>query len=280
VVAAVITGIELSGASAVAPADDAVGGPAGACPLGGTATRVGSFPFVTVTLSACALATAEGSVTFDGTAMVQLTTVSVDIAMQFRDSGGGAGQHVTAELSGTLSPTLGGTCFLTAAMLQVSSGEMVVSDPAGHQVSMGLAGTAIAVGNLTFDSHCLPTRYRLTFNGPVSFAAGAAGPLNAALADLAVDVDARTAPATQEINGDMSSSCFGGTAGLSTATALVTSTSQVCPTAGRLLAGLMMRTDAIAFRAGGAVDLDTGNDGSIDQSLTSCVDSSLFTCVP
>ncbi|HSP98650.1 MAG TPA: hypothetical protein VL049_15620, partial [Candidatus Dormibacteraeota bacterium] len=280
VVTAVIAGIELSGATAILPAAEEVGGPAGACPLGGTATRVGSFPFVTVTLSACKLATAEGSATFDGTAMVQLTNVTVDIAIQFRDSGGAAGQHVTAEISGTLQPTLGGPCTVTAAVLNVSSGELAVSDPAGHQVSMGLDGTAIAVGNLTFDANCLPTRYRLTFNGPVSFAAGAAGPVNATLDDLAVDVDASGAPPTQQITGDMASSCFGGTVGISTATALATSTSQVCPTAGRLLASLMARTDAIAFGAAGGVDLDTGNDGSIDQSLTSCVDPSLFTCVP
>ena len=39
------------------------------------------------------------------------------------------------------------------------------------------------------------------------------------------------------------------------------------------------RTDAIAF-CGGAVDIDAGDGGTIDQSLASGVDPSLFTCGP
>ena len=276
-----ISGIELSGAPAVLPADEEVGGPAGACPLGGTATRVGSFPFVTVTLTNCAVATADGSVAFTGTAQVQLTTVNAAVEIQYRDGGGTAGTHITAELTGTLTPTLGGACFLTAATLVVSDGDIAVRDPAGREVSMTLDGTTIAVGNLTFSADCLPTRYRLTFNGPVSFSAGAAGPIDATLDDLAVDVDARTAPTTEQITGAMASSCFGGTVDLATESALILTTSAVCPTAGDLLATVPApRTDAIGFRAGGAVDIDAGHDGSIDQSLTSCVDASLFTCGP
>jgi hypothetical protein len=279
VVAAVINGIELSGASFVLPSDEGVGGPAGACPLGGTATRTGSFPFVTVTLTNCALATADGSVTFNGTARVQLTSVTADVDIQYR-VGAAAGLHITAELGGTLSPTLGGSCFLTAATLAVDAGEIVVNDPASQRVTMTLDGTDIAVGNLSFTADCLPTRYRLTFNGPLALGTGAAGPIHATADDLAVDVDARTAPASEQVSGAMASSCFGGTVTLATETDLVLTNSSVCPNAGTLLSTIASRTDAIAFRSGGAVDIDAGNDDTIDQSLTSCVDPALFTCGP
>ena len=280
VVTAVISGIELSGASFVLPADGEIGGPAGACPLGGTATRVGSFPFVTVTLTNCALATADGSVTFNGTAQLQLTSVSATVDIQYR-VGAAAGLHITAAVSGTLTPTLGGACFLTAATLAVSSGDIAVDDPAARQLTMALDGNTIGVDNLTFTADCLPTRYRLTFNGPLAFGSGSAGPIAATATDLAADVDARSAPANEVIAGALSSTCFGGPVTLATETALVLTNSAVCPTAGGLLATVPApRTDAIAFRGGGAVDIDAGDDGTIDQSLASCVDPSLFACGP
>src|SRR6185295_8212405 len=107
--------IVLGGGSSLSVGVPPFGGGAGACPLGGSATRSGSFPFISVTLNACKVATADGSVTFNGSASLQITTFNASIQAAFADSGGTPTLSATANLTGTIAPTLGGSCFVTAA---------------------------------------------------------------------------------------------------------------------------------------------------------------------
>src|SRR5204863_5334323 len=98
-ISAIVNGIVLSGGSSASIGIPPFGGGASACPLGGTATRGGNFPFsFSVTLAACTVATADGSVTFNGSASLQFTNFTASIQAAFADTMGTPTLNATANL--------------------------------------------------------------------------------------------------------------------------------------------------------------------------------------
>jgi len=278
VVAAIVTGLQGGGGSTALRSGQSGGG-GGACPLGGSATDVGSFPFVTITLSACKVATSDGAATFDGSISVQFTSFSMNVSMVYEDELGVETSTAGAVLSGTLSPATGGDCSITAATITISSGTLSAETPAGDQVGVTFQGTTVAIANITFNDNCFPLVYRLTFNGPAALFATSGEPFDVTFDDLIMDVDDTGDPTLLELNGNMDSLCFGGVAALASAPQLAVPSGDICPTGGTIALTLPLGAARILYQSDGSVDIDTDGDGTTDETFPNCFDPRLFTCV-
>jgi hypothetical protein len=281
VVAAIVNGLQLSGAAFVLPAPlGEVGGPAAACPLGGSADRQGSFPFnLMITMTQCRVPTSDGSTTFDGVISVQLTSFTLDIDMRFADPAGNPTLSATAQMSGSLVPVQGGTCFLTAATLTISSGSVSATTASGDTVAATFQGTRVVLDQITFDANCVPEVYRLTFDGPVVLQAPNGDPLEVTLTALIMAVDGSGASTLIDLTGEVDSACFGGSASIATRASITVRSDEVCPTAGEVSATLAGSETRIYYRTDQSVDIDRGADGSIDVSAPNCLDPRLLACL-
>jgi hypothetical protein len=258
VVAAIVTGIEEGGAAAslLVPRG------AGNCPLGGTATRTGSFPVnVQITLSECRAPTTDGTVTFNGTASIQLASFNATIDITFADTNGATTLVANALLVGTVSPTLGEPCFLTAANLTVSNGTLIAGTPLGQQAGVAFQGTQIRIDNISFSAACVPEIYRLTFNGQAGLLSAVGDPISVTFSNLVMNVDERTIPTLINLQGGMSSDCFGGAVTLSTDPPLRVPSGALCPTSGTITI------------------MGTPETTQIVYPLPDCLDPRLFMCV-
>jgi hypothetical protein len=276
-VSAIVTGINLGGgaSSAAVALDD--GGGAGACPLAGTATRTGNFPFASVTLTGCRVATADGSVTFDGTASIMLTSFAVNVTAVFRDALGEETRRATATLSGTVSPTLGGPCLFTAATLSVATGTLSVQTPDGVQIGATFQNTQVIFSNVTFNNptSCVPVLYRLTFNGNGALLTPDGEPVNVTFNALAMDVDDMTATTLFLLSGAMTSTCFGGQVTLSTDPALAVPSGELCPTAGTIFVTSASGMARVLYNSDGSVTIEQGAE---QQTYPNCLDPRLIMC--
>jgi hypothetical protein len=278
VIAGIIEGIQAGGAGAAAASLE--GGAAGSC-LSGTATRIGSFPFVSFTLNACEVATADGSVVFTGTGSVQLTTFNINIStITYKDTHGTVTRTASAQLSGSVSPTLGGSCFLTAATFTLSTGTVSAGPPGGPQTSLTFTGTTMKIDHITFVTPgCVPKIYRLTFNGPIALLTQGGAPINATLTDFTMDVDDSGNPTTFTLGGVISSPCFGGDATIVTDAQLTVLDGHNCPNGGTLRVTSAAGTAKVFYRANESVDVDTDNNGTTDISAQDCLDPELLMCL-
>ena len=277
VIAGIIEGIQAGGAGAQAALDD--GGAAGSCPLGGTATRSGSFPFVSFTLSGCTVATNDGTVSFTGSGSVQLTSFTINITtISFKNAQQVETRTGSATLQGSVSPALGGSCFLTAATLTLSSGTISSGPPGGPFSSVAFSGTTLVVDQITFITPgCQAQVYRLTFNGPVGLMTTDGGLINANLNQLVMNVDDRSDPTLFVIGGGMTSPCFGGAVTISTTQTLTVPDGANCPTGGTLT--LTPGGATVTYHADQSVAVDTDGDGTPELTAPNCLDPTLLMCL-
>lgn len=136
--------------------------------VSGAMTAGGSFPFVSIVLTACRVATADGSVVYDGTASIQLTNMTADITATFADAVGNEVRFARLVVNGTVSPTLGGSCFLNAATLRIASGRVESGVGGEGTVAVLFTGTTVAIAEVLFNLDCVPEVYKMTFNGSSS----------------------------------------------------------------------------------------------------------------
>ena len=115
---------------------------------------------------------------------------------------------------------------------------------------------------------------------PLSGSAGIAKPLAVFFEDLRVTQDVSGDPIRTELNGDISSACFGGdTVTLATPDPLLTPVGEGCPTAGTIK--LLTESGvpaAIVHMSDGSVGSDNDADGEIDEFFPTCFDPALFVC--
>jgi hypothetical protein len=275
VVGAIVSAVDYGEGASLGAAFD--GGGAGACPLGGTASSIDNLPFsFTATLNGCRVATADGSVRFTGTVSLQFTTFNANITMEFLDGAGTKTLDAVANLSGTVSPALDGSCFLTAATLLVNNGQLTATTvPDGVSVGAMFAGTQIRVDQITFNADCVPEIYRLTFNGPAQLLDPSGAVIPVTFTNLVVNVNDSADPTTFAINGTMSSACFGGEVAVATLTMLAVPGGEVCPTAGLLSANAAR----ITYRSDGSIEIDTDGDNTPDLTVPNCLDPRLYMCL-
>jgi hypothetical protein len=80
------------------------------------------------------------------------------------------------------------------------------------------------------------------------------------------------------IDGTAEASCFSETVTIETPEQIVVPAGANCPTAGAIAATFASGTHEISYPGGGAVDIDLGANGSVDDSYASCDDPSLASC--
>lgn len=293
-VTAIVSGLQFSGAASLDDAGalvfSAEGGGAGACPKGGSATSTGSFPNLNATLTNCTLATADGLLVLNGTVALNgfLTiNMTVNVEVQFKDPTGTTTRMTATatNLAGTISPSLGGSCYVTAATLQITGGSLSLDIPGVGSTSVTFDNTSVAVSVANFNADCVPVKYTLTFNGTATLAvtstAGAAATNSFAVTfnNFVIGQDARTAPTQTTLDGGITAACFGGTMTLQTLTPLTQAVGQACPNSGviRVTPAAGSAFD-IRYLAGGQVALDTNLDGTAEQTYPSCLSPQLLTC--
>lgn len=299
VVSAIANGVTIGGAASTAsstallmpPADPGPGGAAGACPLGGSATRTGSlFTGYTITFQDnCAVQTVDGKVTFGGSPIsIGLSGLSAPlVTMRFSDIGGApVFEDATASLTGTLVgfPTQGGSCFVTAIAFNLTGSlETTMTPPSGPHVRVTFAGTTLSVSNVTFSSVCVPTAYDLTLDGPATLLAPDGSTESVNFSNLTLHISSSASGTTVTItNGGIASPCFSSTgtvtAMLLTTTPLLVPIHQICPTAGVITATLPQPqgTATITFGEGGSVQIQSPTE---NLNAPNCLDPKLLACV-
>lgn len=299
VITALVSGIEF-GALVFDPGGQTsgLGGPAGACPLGGSATRscsgVGQVT-LGFAFDSCRVPTASGSVVIDelppATAAVSLSgtgfcpavlppwSATVGVSALFRDPQGGLLLATSAELTGSISPTLGGSCQASAASLMLT-GTVRSQFSDGSAVALTFANTAVVVTVMQFNADCVPIRYRMTFDGPgavtvepaAALTSGTAGGVATAVVfdGFVVDQDASGTPTQTFLDGDIDVACAGATLSFDTTQLLAQAVGQPCPQQGilRITAGGAITN--LIYHPAGQVGIDSDDDGFADSDLDSC----------
>jgi hypothetical protein len=288
VVAGVITGIESSGGSALVY--DAAATPGdGPCPAGGMATRTGTFPLsASITLDNCAVHTFDGTATFNGGIQESLNifggnlSFSLSIPMAFADQMGMSTATANATLTGTISPALSNTCYVSSATFTLTQGNLNVTRADGTSMSLTFSNTTMVIDNINFNNtiDCVPVAYRLTFNGTVGLFDTENTLTTVDLSQFVIAVDNSGNPALFTLSGGINTSCFGGMVTLSTDPALNVPSHQNCPTAGTITVMLPTQGQAhIVFQSNQSVDIDDDGNGTTDRSAPNCLDPRLLMCV-
>ena len=280
VIGAVATGINEGSAASTSFVPFSI---AGACALGGTAQRSGSFPLsFSATLTNCKVPTATGSVTFNGTASLQLlpsNSFHANIQMTFADMTGTPTLQASAILNGTISVSLGGSCSVSAATLTITSGQLTAMAPGGPTVGVTFSGTTMDISNITFNAGCVPEAYRLTFNGAAALQAPNGQPTNVTFNALTMDADATGDPSQFVLGGGMTSPCFGGLITLATQAVLTVPSGSTCPTGGVINVTYSGGTAQVVYHVDQSIDLDNDGNGTIDYTAPNCLDPTLLACV-
>lgn len=292
-IGAVANGIDFGGASAGGAAGyrDDGGFGAAACPNGGTATRTGSLLGLNlnVTLTNCRIPTADGFVTFNGKIVQSGFTLTVNdgnptpgpLTAQYEDGVGMPTLLAEAQLTLTVSgiPTLGGSCDITAITF-AATGTISTTTSGGASATITFSGTTVTINMITFSPSCVPTQYRLTFNGNATLLSSVTGsPISVTFNTLVFDVNDTVDPATFSISGGFTSPCFGGAATVTTQTLLTLPDDEVCPTAGQITATVGGNATRVFYNANQSVGLDYNNDGTADETFPNCQDPRLYECL-
>ena len=284
-VAAIANGIEFGAGAGLAEPPE--GGAARACPENGFAFRSGSLtafpPNLSIQLTMCEVPTADGTVVFEGNAGVigfgLMLTVNID--MHFKDTGGNEILQGNVTIIGSAAgiPDFGGSCQIRSLAVRVTTGSLTVMPPGGPQVGVSFQNSTLAISNITFSPNCIPLMYRLTFNGPAALLNSAGDPIDVTFNALTVDVDDSSDPTTFKLGGGMTSTCFGGTAMLTTPEPelLEVHKGENCPRAGRI--SVNTNVADLYYRSDQMVHIDDGADGDIDRLFPNCYDPRLFECM-
>jgi len=281
VIAALVNGVQSGTSAAFVPA---VAMTTSHCLSGGTVTRLGSFPFISIGLVSCGVPTSDGTAVYTGTIGISLTAVSMELSMQFLNHMNQIISSSDANITGVLTtPVFGGDCFLTALNFTVTSGNVDTLAPDATTVGLSFQGTTVAIDDVTFTGSCVPEEYTLTFQGPAVLLTPTGTPLDVALTSLALHVDAHSDPTVLDLSGGISSACFGGEVMLDTIESLNIASGAICPTRGDVTvkgidATVPFGNAEVFFRSTGAVDIDSNGDGLVDDTAPNCLDARLLMC--
>ena len=298
VITALVSGVKFGAALTYDPAAQVagIGGPAGACPLGGSSTSSCSAGTTSVAFDSCAVSTASGSVTIDelpptnpavslhgslcvGKLALPPWAATIGVSAVFRDAQNAQLLTATAALTGTVNPTLGGSCTANGATLTLT-GPVRTQFADGSTTSLTFANTGVVVAVSSFNAQCVPIVYTMTFNGPATVTVSPPPSLaQPAVAETTTPVvftnfvvaqDASGSPTLTQLDGGLGAACAGANLTLDTVEPLAQAVGAQCPTDGTLRVSAGGATAQLFYLAGGAVDVDGDNDGSAESRLTSC----------
>ncbi|MDX2168302.1 MAG: proprotein convertase P-domain-containing protein [Deltaproteobacteria bacterium] len=313
VITALVSGLEFGDAlTTFAALADGVGGPAGNCPLGGSATRSCSggigAPQLSIAFTSCEVPTSAGSVTLGqippassaaslrGSGVCPNLVIppwAATIAVQavFRSPQDALQLTATAALEGTVNPQLGGSCGATAATMALTGTVRTVFAD-GSEAALTLANTAVGITVATFNADCVPIDYTITLNGPATVSgivggvgglvggAAAAGSVPVTFTNFTVAQNATGTPTLSALGGAVSVACAASPLQFETLQALAQAVGAPCPQAGLLRITSGGQQTRLTYRAGGGVGLDADGDGTVDEELASCQDAPLLCAAP
>ena len=148
--------------------------------------------------------------------------------------------------------------------------------PNGPAISISFSATKVDVSSIAFNSSCVPTAYDMTLNGMAALLGPSGGAQNVTFAQLVMHVDSSGSATIVTVNGGMQSACFGGTATLTTQTALSVPSGGICPTAGVVLATTAGGQAQITFQSDVSVIIQSS--GSAPLTALNCLDAQLLMC--
>lgn len=286
IVTAIASGFQFGGSTGAASAlitSPYTGNAAGDCPLGGTATRSGSFPpAMTITLNQCGVPTTQGSVILTGAVSVTglfTITANVDIDVTFRNQQQETVLTASADLTGTVTGIQPAqTCFLLGATLRLT-GPVEAQVPGDGGVRIQFSDTIVNVVIKQFSADCVPLRYTLTFNGPATVTETSSGQTYAVtFVQLSLDQNAGLNPAEATLNGGIASTCFGGNVTLATDAPIKTVVGDFCPLGGSIVVTAAPGQSGKVFYSPGGVDIDSDLNGTTDVHYDFCLAPELLAC--
>ena len=196
---------------------------------------------------------------------------------------------VTANLHGNVTITsIANPCLVAGVNLTLEGS--LVSRPGdffnGEGVQVDFFGTTLTVDQITYNDACVPTQYRLTFNGPATLYYLPPVPalvlngiivnpgIGVEFSNLVLQENASVDPATTTISGTMTSDCFGGAVALGTLAPLAASTFGLCPSSGEITATSSGASATLTYQDG-AVTVEQNGD---QQEFESCLVPELAMC--
>jgi hypothetical protein len=243
-------------------------------------------PTYTVTFSNCQVSGASGTLTFNGTVTVEdqqaeICFTAIPTAATIR------AQNLTIQMPNGTTATFSG--FSAGAQLACGSGscscvtDTVSLTPTGTitvtgnpsaQISFG-NGSSITVSIDTFNAQCVPIKYNMDVEGSVTLTTNGNPPFAAVYSNYGIYDDASSGQDMVEIDGDVTSTCFGDTVSFATITDIALG--NPCPSAGvvYVIANTSGTVDTITYSSG-SVHIDFGAGGSAD--FGSCLAAGLFAC--
>ncbi len=146
-----------------------------------------------------------------------------------------------------------------------------LGEPIAATTAMFEGGSSIEIAVDTYGAQCVPTKYTTTVNGGIMFSSGGTS-FDAVFDSYTLTDDASSGTNMIEISGNLTSACFGGTVTFSTPTALALVSTAACPTGGTVNVSFGDATDAVIYTSPGGVNIDLGDNGTIDHMFQSCVE--------
>ncbi len=193
------------------------------------------------------------------------------------------------EMNGTLAltPKIGDKCLVSALDLTLN-GTLISTLTDGSGVQVFFDGTQVKFDDITFNSDCVPLKYRLTFNGSTTFSPmvpildGSAGlgsdAFPVSFMNFQLKQDATADPVKVEMSGSMSSDCFGGSVGLTTFAPVAVAAGQICPDSGTVNVTSMSHGNATVTYMDGGVTVTP--EGGTPKMYLSCLAPDLLMCLP
>lgn len=139
--------------------------------------------------------------------------------------------------------------------------------------------TSIKLDITQFSSSCVPVVYRMTVNGDASFSSPSLGSaLSGMFTNFVFSDNTASGSDLVMIDGQLNSACLGTVVSFSTPMALSIAPGMVCPSAGAVLVSAGGNSDKLNYTPTGGVDIDLGNNTTIDEMISSCLDPQLYAC--
>lgn len=173
----------------------------------------------------------------------------------------------------TVTPNPLSACKVSSITMMVNG--MVDIQSGSLSEMLTFTNTSIKVDVTQFSQSCVPVVYQMMLDGNASLDVNSLGTvLSGMFTDFVFGDDTTSGNDLVTVDGQLSSTCLGTTIMFSTPTALTIQPGMVCPTAGAVLVG----SDLLKYTASGGIDIDLGNNLSVDQMITTCLDAQLYMC--
>ncbi|MGH3054136.1 MAG: hypothetical protein ACRDL7_04060, partial [Gaiellaceae bacterium] len=227
-----------------------------------------------------AQATDTGPLAICGFPPLSLSTVSLN-SVQLVAKNAAAVTTLSAQfnLTGALSatPDVQSACKVSGFAMMLNGNADIQS--AALSETLTFTNTSIGLDITQFSQSCVPVIYQMTVNGAAAFNSPSLGNALSGTFTNFVFADSTTSGSDLvTLDGKLGSSCLGTTVTFSTPVALSIPPGMVCPSAGAVLITASGGTDRLNYTAAGGVDIDLGNNSTIDQVIASCLDPQLYQC--